>query len=209
MIDSVPEKQSPTNMAPTAFGFECGLAVVAGVIAWFLGVSPYRTFGSLSDEWPKILAWSLVGSLPPLGFLLLFPKLPGAWREELEIRLDRQILPLFALSHPAELLLVAASAGFAEELMFRGLIQDGIQQARPDAIGTMLGLVAGSLIFGVLHTVTRAYAVLATLMGLYLGGLLLITDSLLVPMLVHTVYDAVAFLILLRGWKERQARAAN
>ena len=72
-----------------------------------------------------------------------------------------------------------------------------------------LGLVAGSLIFGVLHTVTRAYAVLATLMGLYLGGLLLVTDSLLVPMLVHAVYDAVAFLILVRGWKARQGRTAD
>ena len=33
--------------------------------------------------------------------------------------------------------------------------------------------------------------------------------SLLVPMLVHAVYDAVAFLILVRGWKARQGRTAD
>lgn len=209
MIDSIPDRQPDANMAPTAFAFECGLAVVAGLMAWFLGISPYRTLASLSEEWPTLLVYSILGSLPPLGFLLVFPKLPGAWRKSLEVRLDRQILPLFAHSHPGELLLLAASAGFAEELMFRGVIQDGIQQVRPDTIGMVLGLAAGALIFGVLHTVTRAYAVLATLMGIYLGVLLLLTESLLVPMIVHAVYDAVAFLVLLRGWRARQAGAAG
>jgi membrane protease YdiL (CAAX protease family) len=33
-------------------------------------------------------------------------------------------------------------------------------------------------------------------MGLYLGGLLLATDSLLVPVLVHGLYDLVALLVV-------------
>ena len=45
---------------------------------------------------------------------------------------------------------------------------------------------------------TPAYAVLATGIGLYLGGVLIATESLVVPIIIHALYDFAAFLVLLR-----------
>ena len=56
-------------------------------------------------------------------------------------------------------------------------------------------LVTSSL-FGLAHLVTSSYAVMAGLLGLYLGVLAVWHDNLLVPMVVHALYDFVALTYL-------------
>ena len=49
---------------------------------------------------------------------------------------------------------------------------------------------------------SKSYFAFATLIGIYLGGLLLWTDSLLVPIVAHAVYDFIALLYGTR-WSNR------
>jgi membrane protease YdiL (CAAX protease family) len=90
---------------------------------------------------------------------------------------------------------ISVLAGVGEEALFRGLVQDTLAAWMP--LGVALALA--SLLFGLLHAVTPTYAVLATLMGAYLGGLYLWTGGLLAPMVTHGVYDFAVLLYLQYG----------
>ena len=52
--------------------------------------------------------------------------------------------------------------------------------------------------FGLAHSVTRTYAILATIIGLYFGWLWLATGNLLVPITTHAVYDFLALVYFVR-----------
>ena len=60
------------------------------------------------------------------------------------------------------------------------------------------GLAGASLLFGLAHFLTVSYAMLASLVGLYLGVLLLLSGNLLVPIVVHALYDLIALIVLIR-----------
>jgi membrane protease YdiL (CAAX protease family) len=79
-----------------------------------------------------------------------------------------------------DLLAIALTAGVAEEMLFRGVIQ------------TQLGLLPASILFGLLHFVTPAYVVAATLMGIYIGLVFTIFESLFAVILLHALYDLYA-----------------
>ena len=106
----------------------------------------------------------------------------------------RRFKPLFIELNQAELFYISVLAGFAEELLFRGLLQP------------LWGIVVASLIFGVLHAATFGYFLLATAMGFYLGGLLQYTGNLLVPIAVHALYDFFALNLLARTYLREDRR---
>ncbi len=83
-----------------------------------------------------------------------------------------------------DLFLISALAGFAEELLFRGVIQ------------VKLGIFAASIIFGFCHFVSPAYAVIATIVGFYIGVLFYLYESLLIPVGLHFLYDLGALVYL-------------
>ncbi len=93
-----------------------------------------------------------------------------------------------------QLLVVALLAGVGEELLFRGLIQTALTTY----VAPVAALVLASVVFGVLHWLTPAYAVIASVLGAWLGFLFVYTDNLLVPILMHTLYDFFAFVYYLR-----------
>ena len=66
-------------------------------------------------------------------------------------------------------------------------------------VGDWIALVGVAILFGLLHAVNVAYAVLAALMGLYLGWLWMATGNLAVPIVAHAVYDFLALVYILRG----------
>ncbi len=189
----------PTNLAPVAFAFECGLAVATALVGWLLEISPYRALHSPPNRWGSLAVIGVLGAVPPSLFLLAFLRTRAAWARALRQEIERRVLPLFALSRPSELVAVSLAAGVAEEFLFRGLIQDGIHQTYPGLVGAGVSMGVAALLFGLLHWVTVAYAVMATGMGIYLGVLFWVSDSLIVPILAHGIYDVVAFFWLLRG----------
>jgi membrane protease YdiL (CAAX protease family) len=105
-----------------------------------------------------------------------------------------KLAPLFRGAGVPELALLALLAGVGEEALFRGVIQSALAGWLP----VWLALVLTSMVFGVAHWVSTAYAVVAGVVGLYLGSLYLITQNLLAPIVVHALYDFVALLVLVR-----------
>lgn len=99
-----------------------------------------------------------------------------------------QLGPLLAPRSPVELVLLACLAGIAEEMLFRGVVQIGLARLLPGGAA----LVVASAAFGLAHFITPAYALLAGLAGLYLGGLFLLQGNLIAPIVAHAVYDIVA-----------------
>jgi membrane protease YdiL (CAAX protease family) len=65
-------------------------------------------------------------------------------------------------------------------------------------VGDWMALVAVAVLFGMVHALNVGYALLATLMGLYLGWLWMATGNLMVPIVAHAVYDFLALLYILR-----------
>src|SRR4030042_722657 len=68
-----------------------------------------------------------------------------------------EIKALFASTPLIDICLISLWAGLAEEILFRGVIQ------------AKWGLLAASILFGLLPAVPPAYAVVATVIGLYIG----------------------------------------
>jgi membrane protease YdiL (CAAX protease family) len=61
-----------------------------------------------------------------------------------------------------------------------------------------------SILFGLCHWLSATYALMATAMGVLLGLLMLTTNSLLAPIAMHTIYDFLALLYLVR-WRQPDA----
>ncbi len=92
------------------------------------------------------------------------------------------------------ILLLSVMAGIGEEALFRGVIQTGLAQRIPGPAA----VAVAALLFGAAHWLTATYALLASLIGLYLGALFLLTENLLVPAIAHAAYDVVALSVLVR-----------
>lgn len=109
-------------------------------------------------------------------------------------RVVEQLGPLLAGRSPAALVLLAAVAGLAEEMLFRGVVQTGLTRLLPE----WAALAVASAAFGLAHFLTPAYALLAGLAGLYLGALFLLQGNLIAPIVAHMVYDVVALNCVVR-----------
>ncbi|MEE4331565.1 MAG: CPBP family intramembrane glutamic endopeptidase [Wenzhouxiangella sp.] len=180
---------------------ELGLGILAVALALIFGLAPWQ-------EWHLSGSAVLLGvlaTLPMALSLLLLDRVEWPWLSELERLVERVLVPWFRNMSAWGLLLVALSAGVCEELLFRGVIQawlDGI-------FGSVIAVVAGSLIFGLAHALNRAYFIVATVAGAYLGLLYLVTDNLLVPMLVHFLYDWFALRYYLRRFPRHPPEASD
>jgi membrane protease YdiL (CAAX protease family) len=102
--------------------------------------------------------------------------------------LEEQLRPTLRSWSVPQLAIVALLAGVGEELLFRGAIQGWVGVRW----GSALGLVTASVLFGAAHSVNGPYALVAGVMGMYLGLLLEVSGSLLCPVLTHAGYDFVA-----------------
>ncbi len=172
--------------------------VVALLLGWWLEAPPFAR-----------LRWSMGGLAA--GIAATAPLLVGLWWclrtgwppvARLVDTVEERVAPLLAGARPLELALVALLAGLGEEALFRGVLQEVL--ARP-----VEALVLGDLrrgarldaveeIHGALHWLSTSYAILAALVGAYLGGLYVLTDNLLAPIVTHALYDVVALSLLRR-----------
>jgi uncharacterized protein len=180
----------PKHFPLMAAAFEGGLLVVAVALGWLLELPPLKTFRF--DLYAA--AWGVAATLPPLGLFWLCLKCPWRPFQTIASILDKSLIPLFQGCGLVELAIVAALAGVGEESLFRGVIQAGVANEIGGASGVWLGLVISAAVFGLLHPMTPIYALLAALIGLYLGWLWLATGNLATPIITHGLYD---FLVLL------------
>lgn len=171
--------------------FEAGLGLAAVALGWLLGLNPLQP---LRSDLPDVL-WgvALAGGL--LAGMFLVDYVPLRSFRQLSDALDRVIAPLLSGWRWWDAAAVSVAAGVGEEILFRGLIQQGLA----NWWGVSAALICASVLFGVVHAVTWLYAVLATAAGLALGGLYLWTDNLLPPIIAHALYDFAALLYLINA----------
>jgi len=178
-----------------AYVVEAGTFFLACLLGWLLNVSPLATFELRLVD----LGWSLAATAPLLlGF---WWSTHARWAPLAEIRaiLEATMLPAFRQASLLDLLAVSVLAGVGEEALFRGVIQGGLTGPLP----LWIAIAIASLVFGLVHLVTPAYAVLATLIGIYLGVVWSWTGNILVPITVHALYDFLALIYLTRVIRPR------
>lgn len=179
-----------SSLLALAVAVEGGLIVLAWLPGWLLGVPIWETIDwSLSG-----VALGLAASVPMMlmfGVCLAWPVGPLLRIKEFG---EKVIYPLFAPLSLAELALICVLAGFGEELFFRAFLQGGLEHW----VETWAALLIASLVFGLVHAITPTYALLAAVIGAYLGACWLWTGNLLAPVVAHGFYDFVALVYLLR-----------
>ena len=184
------------SVVRSAVVVEGGLVIVALALGWLLSESPLRKINvSLAG-----VAIGLLATLPMLAGLLVVDRFPLGPFKHLEDVMRGSILPLFRGASLVDLLLISLLAGLGEELLFRGVVQDYFQRVTGSP---WMAVGIASLLFGLVHPITKAYAILAGLIGVYFGGLYLATGNLIVPIVAHAAYDFVALVYLLRAPDEK------
>lgn len=96
---------------------------------------------------------------------------------------------------PFRIVVMSVCAGVFEELLFRGVLQTSMAKVAPVAIAILLS----NLIFGAVHWRTALYALIAGLVGVWIGVLFAFTGNLLTPMVTHGVYDLIALYVTARA----------
>lgn len=192
-MDNTPIK--PENFFKTACYFEGSLIFVAIVLGWIADINPFADI--LFSE--RAIFLGLLGTLPLFLLFLVMEYLPIVSVQKIRLILIETLGPSLHKYHWTDLFILAAIAGISEEILFRGVIQPWMELSW----GINTGLIASSILFGLIHAVTPLYAVLAAIVSLYLGLALDYTEerNLLTPIVIHGVYDFLAFLVIMKSYR--------
>jgi membrane protease YdiL (CAAX protease family) len=160
---------------------EGGILIAAVGAMWVAGVAP-----AMSSTPVDLALGALVGVA--LAFVAVeLARLPFRFLRQLQRDIDL-VVRLFGNLTVLDFAVIAAMAGLAEETLFRGLLQTWLTEAW----GPHVAVLVVSLVFGLMHAVSRSYVVFAFVLGALLGYLYLFTGSLPAAIVAHAVYDFVA-----------------
>ena len=170
--------------------FEGGLLLLALGLGWVFGTP---ALALLEPSWPAT-GWGVLAAV--LLFVVLWVILKISWKPLVRLRqiLDQVAGWMFAECTVLDLAIISILAGVCEEAFFRGFLQTALVPA----LGAWTALAVASIVFGLVHAVSVAYAVGATLIGALLGWQLLYFDNLWVPIVAHTAYDFLVLVYLTR-----------
>lgn len=165
------------------------IMAVGGLFLWALGVK-------LPDANINAFQSVAVGTFLAITTFLLFVlvyRFGGKFAQSLLNDLHR-VSWIFKGYSWAHISCVAALAGIGEELLFRGFLQTWLS----NHFTITWAILIASVIFGLLHYLSHAYFISVTLMSIAFGVAYYITDSLLMVMVWHGVYDFIALLVLVK-----------
>ncbi|MFN0052420.1 MAG: lysostaphin resistance A-like protein [Planctomycetales bacterium] len=160
--------------------FEASLAGVAHLAGWWFEIEPWSRF---RVNWFDF-ARGLAAAAPMLVLFYASYQQPMGPLRRIKKLLDETLGGSLAACRWYDLLLLALVAGIGEELLFRGVLHP------------RMGLAGSNVLFGLAHSVSPTYALLAGGMGAYLGWMFDRTHNLLTPITTHAAYDFVAFLVI-------------
>jgi membrane protease YdiL (CAAX protease family) len=152
---------------------------------------------SASLNWLDLALSIFVTGALLLLFLILLRASAAPFRRIREI-LERVLLPLMRNCHWLELAAISIAAGVGEEWLFRGFLQGELASH----LGGVPAIVLASIVFGFCHYITRTYFILATVLGAIFGWLYFATNNLLTVIVIHSLYDFIALLILQREYRK-------
>lgn len=170
--------------------FELTLLLVAWILSWLFSIP---LWGEGIWNWYGMIV-GITSTLPMLS--LFFWLLQSKWEPCREIRkiMDDAVLPIFKDFSIFQIALLSFAAGISEEVLFRAIIQGGLQSI----LGIPIAITLSAFLFGICHALTRFYLVLATIMGVYLSIVWMSTGQLLSPIVTHAVYDFIVLIWYLR-----------
>lgn len=186
----------PENFFKTACYFEGALILVAVILGLIAQINPFETI-HYSEQ---AVLYGLFATLPLFFIFLVMEHMSITSVKKIRQVLLDTLGPSMHKNSWADLFILAAIAGISEEILFRGVIQPWME----NSWGMTTGLIGSSILFGLVHAVTPLYAVLATGVGIYLGMFLDYDTerNLLIPIIIHAIYDFLAFLVIMRSYKK-------
>jgi len=192
---------SPDRFFKSACLFEAALILVAVVLGWLSGINPFATLHYSESA----IFYGILGTIPLFFLYLLLDQVSLDAVVSIRRFLLETLGPALHRCHLADLFILAAIAGISEEILFRGVIQPWMESSW----GITAGLIGSNILFGLVHSITPLYTVLATLVGIYLGMALDFGGdrNLLIPIIIHGLYDFLAFLALMRSYRASIAGA--
>jgi membrane protease YdiL (CAAX protease family) len=194
-------ESKPGRMTLIALLFEGGLAAAAFAIGWFLGHWPAIGMQSGSEgarEQLEAIGWGLVATGPLVVALVIIDRFPLGPLARLRQLTEEVVLAMFSGASVVQLAAVSIVAGLSEELLFRGLVQAGLERLIGGPAAPWIALAVASVLFGVCHWLNTTYAILAVLAGAYFGLLLVLSGNLWTPIVAHAAYDLLALIHLVR-----------
>jgi membrane protease YdiL (CAAX protease family) len=149
-----------------------------------------------AGRWPLDVGLGLASGLVLIGLWELVGRRFASAR-----RFEELVGALLGSLDPAQAIALALLSGFAEELFFRGAVQDA------------WGFWIASALFAALHTGRDRglwlWTVFALIAGLLFGGLVLYTGNLLAAMIGHVTVNAVNLTRLARRGGDRGGSEAT
>lgn len=192
-----------------AFIVELGLGLLALGLGWLCGFSPTSSFTHLPvTENLRALANGCLLAVPMLLFVPILQRLDWQPVERIRELLAEYFGSALRSWHIWQLALLSVAAGWGEELLFRGFLQQGLIGWLP-SLGAWGAILITSAAFAALHCVTWLYGLLALLASIYLGWLFETTGNLLVPVATHAVYDFFALAYVARILRRRAEEIDN
>ncbi len=144
--------------------------------------------GSLKFKLIYVLVGIAAGVLLSLsGFILIWMGKHIGWLSGVRDITYNQIAPVFSKLHLLDLLIIAGTSGFCEEVLFRGVMQH------------QFGIWSTCAIFGVFHCPSLrflGYGIWVFMAGLVLSFMYQITGNLWCPILAHGVSNYLSLICL-------------
>ncbi len=174
-----------------------GIIVIAFGVGWGLGVSP---LANLTWNWTDLLI-GIVAALPLYLFFFCTARLPIKGFQQIQQFLLDELGPRVEHGKVWELFILCIFIGLGEEMLFRGVLQSWATQ-----YGVFAAIIFTNILFGVLHSITRLYVIVATLMGVYMSLLLILftPQNLLIPVTTHTMYDFMCFMYIMHVYRQQK-----
>ena len=172
-----------------AFLFQGGLFLASLAVGWLCGI-PVRSRLNVSLG---VVLIGLMATAPMLLFLAFVYRTSISSFVQIRDLLRDTLGEYLAAATWYDLVSLSILAGVSEEFLFRGTIEPLVCRWNWPA-----GFVISNILFGLCHAVTPTYAVLATLIGGYLSLTVWMDTqpSLVIPIICHSVYDLVAFVVV-------------
>jgi len=182
------------ELAQSPIGFRQVLPSALGILILGLGLSVLRPFEHSVEQ----LAWMVIPYGVAYGaalYLLGYCVSCSPWTKTQAIHeLLTSLNQLFRNFSWTHIIIISILAGVGEELLIRGVLQSFLI----DSVGPFWGIIAASLVFGLLHFMTKAYVLLTFGIGLLFGLTFHYSGNIILVMIGHTVYDIIAFAMIVK-----------
>ena len=194
---------TPDQLFFSGTAFEFVLAAIAIALGKYLDVS---ALGAGFDLSPESIGAGLLWTLAPLAFVNSIRLLELEELKEIEAITQEFAQKLFVGRSKFQLALFCFSAGFGEELLFRGIFHQKLE--------LLFGFVpAASIVaagFGSAHFLTPAYFAISGLSSFIFSYMFASSgNNIVVPVIAHAVYDYVALEMTLNEMKNKGGNTAE